>query len=186
VEEMKRMREKWKKRRCEWKNCGKRDEEGTELSCSMDKKEILGKEDIGNVIFTEYRLIPYGERNQWVRSENIVDLIESAILEREKKKEDLREKDCVNWDSLLCNILTLLIRFYFISVESVVCLSRRMLLQQICLLCSDPHSSFSRKECFEMIGWLVQWGTTGPMKLMHSMGLLKCVEARMSEKKERN
>jgi hypothetical protein len=156
------------------------------LTYSRNEKEILGKGDVTNVIFIEYMLIPREEKKQWTEEEKIVDVIESVMLEKEKEKEDMREKYCVNGDYLLCHILWYLISFSYVSVESVVCLSRRMLLQQISLLCSDPHSSFTRQGCFSLIRLLVEKATNESMKLMHSKGSLKCVEARMSEKKERN
>jgi hypothetical protein len=185
-EEMKKMRKEWNEKRKREKDCGMTDEEGIELSCSRNEKEMLGKEDIANVILIEYRLIPVQKKKQWVESEKIADLIESLMLEKEKEKEDLMEKDCVNRDSLLCYILRDMIDDSHVSVESVVCLSRRMLLQQISLLCSDPHSYFTRKQYFTLIRNLIENGTNESMKMMHSMGLLKCVEERMSEKKERN
>jgi hypothetical protein len=185
-EKMKRMRKEWNERRKREKDCGRRDKEGIELTCSSNEKEMFGKEDIANVIFIEWQLIPDEEKKKWAESEKIVDVIESVILEKEKEKEDLREKDCVTGNYLLCDILCDLIRSSSMSVESVVCLSQRMLLQQISLLCSDPHSSFTREQCFYLIDFLVEKGTNESIKLMHSMGLLKCVEERMSEKKERN
>jgi hypothetical protein len=186
VEEMKGMRKEWDERRKKAKDCGVMDGEGVELNRVRNGKEMLGKEDIANVIFIEYLLIPFEERKQWVESEKIVDVIESVIQEKENEKEDLMEKDCVNGDSLLCHILWFLIDYSDVSVESVVCLSRRMLLQQISLLCSDPHSSFTRQQCFYLTATLVQNASNESMKMMHSMGLLKCVEIRVSEKKERN
>jgi hypothetical protein len=183
---MKRMRKEWNARRCGGKECGVKDEEEIEFTCSRNEKEMLGKGDIANVIFIEWLLIPSWEKKQWVESEKIVDVIESLILEKEKEKEDLREKDCVNGNSLLCNILQLLICNSYVSVESVVCLSRRMLLQRISLLCSDPHSSFTREHYFFLIGDFIENGTNESMSVMHSMGLLKCAETRMSEKMERN
>jgi hypothetical protein len=161
------------------------DEKGIELICSRNEKERLGKEDVANVIFIELMLIPFKEEKKWAESEKIVDVIEILMLEKEEK-EELREKDSLNGDSLLLYILWNLLDHSYVSVESVVCLSRRMLLQQISLLCSDPHSSFTRQECLSLIEDLVDFGTNESMKVMHLMGFLKCGGARMGEKKERN
>jgi hypothetical protein len=185
-EEMKRTRWEWDGRRKREKYWREPYGEGIKLTSSKNEKEMPEEEDIANVIYLEWILIDIEDVKEWVESEEIVDVIESVILENEKEKEELREKDCVNGDSLLCYILWNLIDSSDVSVESVVCLSRRMLLQQISLLCSDPHSSFTRKESFLLIESVVNKGTNESMKLMHSVGLLKCVVSRMSEKKERS
>jgi hypothetical protein len=121
---MERMRKKWNEWRNTEKDCGVRGEEGTKLTCSRSEKEMFGKEDIGNVIFIERMLIPDEENEKWVKSEKRVDVIENVILEKEKEKEGLMEKDCVNGNSLLCNILWNLIHYSFVSVESAASLSK--------------------------------------------------------------
>jgi hypothetical protein len=53
-EEIKRMRKEWNERRGGEKDCGRSNEEGIELTCSRNEKEMLGKEAVSNVILIEW------------------------------------------------------------------------------------------------------------------------------------